>query len=341
MAPVRLRRSDLSRPGYTRRRSGSGFRFLDVDGSSLTDRDEVARVKALVIPPAWRDVWISPYPNGHIQAVGTDDAGRRQYRYHDVWRQKRDAEKHDRVLEVARRLPKLRQTVERHLAHRTLDRERVLAAGVRLLELGLFRIGGEVYAAENGSFGLTTIRKKHVRLHRGTIHFQFPAKSGVQRTIEVRDDAVRRVVMSLRRHQDDEDDLLAYRSGGRWYDVKSEDVNDYLRDNAGVTLTAKDFRTWHATVLMAVELALAGDPPESGRARRKVVRSAVEGVAEYLGNTPAVARASYVDPRIVTAYENGRSIRPTLDRLGSADAGRLTALPAVERAVLRVLTPGR
>jgi len=246
MATVRLRRSDLSKPGYTRRRSGTGFRFLDADGRPLP-ADERARVKALVIPPAWRDVWISPHANGHIQAVGTDDAGRRQYRYHDVWREKRDEAKHDRVLEVARRLPKLRRTVARHLDHRELDRQRVLAAGVRLLELGLFRIGGEVYAAENGSFGLTTIRKKHVALQRGTIQFRYPAKSGIERTIEVRDDAVRRVVMALRRHQDDEDDLLAYRSGGRWYDVKSEDVNDYLRENSGVTLTAKDFRTWHAT----------------------------------------------------------------------------------------------
>ncbi|TQS41123.1 DNA topoisomerase IB [Cryptosporangium phraense] len=336
---MRLRRSDLSRPGYRRRKSGKGFTYFDVDGSRVTDPEALARVKALVIPPAWRDVWISPYSNGHIQAVGTDDAGRRQYRYHDVWREKRDAEKHDRVLEVARRLPKLRQTVDRHLEHRTLDRERVLAAGVRLLELGLFRIGGEVYAAENGSFGLTTIRKKHVTLRRGAIQFKFPAKSGVLRSIEVRDEAVRKVVLTLRRHQDDEDDLLAYRSGGRWYDVKSEDVNDYLRENAGVTLTAKDFRTWHATVLMAVELALAGDPPDAERARQKVIRGAVEDVAEYLGNTPTVARASYVDPRIITSYEAGKSIRPTLDRLGTADATELTALPAVERAVLRVLAP--
>lgn len=338
MASMRLRRSDLSGPGFTRRRSGTGFRYLDAEGAPLS-REDRARAKALVIPPAWRDVWISPHANGHIQAVGTDDAGRRQYRYHDVWRAKRDEEKHDRVLEVARRLPKLRRTVARHLEHRALDRERVLAAGVRLLELGLFRVGGEVYAAENGSFGLTTIRKKHVVLRNGGILFRFPAKSGVQRTIEVHDDAVRRVVRALRRHQDDEDDLLAYRSGGRWYDVKSEDVNDYLREHAGVTLTAKDFRTWHATVLMAVELALAGDPPDAERARGTVVRAAIEDVSDYLGNTPAVAKASYVDPRIITAYEEGRSIRPTLDRLGHGDPGVLAAQPAVETAVLRVLGP--
>ncbi|MFG1922176.1 DNA topoisomerase IB [Cryptosporangium sp. NPDC048952] len=336
MATVRLRRSDPSSPGYTRRRSGKGFRYLDASGASLAPED-VARIKALVIPPAWRDVWISPHANGHIQAVGTDDAGRRQYRYHDVWREKRDEAKHDRVLEVARRLPKLRRTVARHLDHRDLDRQRVLAAGVRLLELGLFRIGGEVYAAENGSFGLTTIRKKHVTLHNGAIQFQYPAKSGIERSIEVRDESVRRVVMSLRRHQKDEDDLLAYRSHGRWYDVKSDDVNDYLRENAGVTLTAKDFRTWHATVLMAVELALAGDPPDAQRARDKVVRAAIEDVSDYLGNTPTVARASYVDPRIITAYEEGRSIRPTIDRLGHDDPNVLAAKPAVETAVLRVL----
>jgi len=338
MASVRLRRSDLSRPGYTRRRSGKGFRYFGPDSAPLTDPDELARVKALVIPPAWRDVWISPHANGHIQAVGTDDAGRRQYRYHDVWREKRDAEKHDRVLEVARRLPRLRKTVARHLDHRGLDRERVLAAGVRLLELGLFRIGGEVYTEENGSFGLATIRKKHVSLRQGAILFCYPAKSGVQRTIEVRDEAVRKVVVALRRHQDEEDDLLAYRSGARWYDVKSSDINDYLRENAGVMLSAKDFRTWHATVLMAVELALAGDPPDAERARNKVVRAAIEDVAEYLGNTPTVARASYVDPRIITAYESGRSIRPTLDRLGKRDPDTLAAQPAVETAVLRVLT---
>jgi DNA topoisomerase IB len=337
MASVRLRRSDLSRPGLARRRSGAGFRYLDVDGSSVTDPEVRARINALAIPPAWRDVWIAPHPNGHIQAVGTDAAGRRQYRYHDAWRERRDAEKHDRVLEVARRLPRLRGAVDRHLRHRALDRDRVLAAGVRLLELGLFRVGGEEYTEENGSFGLATLRREHVGLSQGAIRFCYPAKSGLERRIEVRDDAVRKVIVSLRRAQHDGDDLLGYRSDGRWHDVKSTDINDYLRENAGVEMSAKDFRTWHATVLMAVRLALAGEPPHVDRTRRKVVKGAIEEVAEYLGNTPAVAERSYVDPRIVTAYEGGRTIRPSIDRLGRRDTDELAALPAVEKAVLRLL----
>ncbi|HEV2088224.1 MAG TPA: DNA topoisomerase IB, partial [Cryptosporangiaceae bacterium] len=300
MPRIRLRRSDPSRPGLTRRRYGRGFRYIDADGAPVTDPAVLERIRALAIPPAWRDVWICPDERGHIQAIGTDAAGRRQYRYHDAWRETRDAAKHDRVLEVAQRLPALRKTVERHLARPTLDRERVLATAVRLLDLGMFRIGSESYAEQNGTYGLATLRREHVCLRRGRIAFCYPAKSGQQRVVEIEDAKVRPVLAALRRIQHDGDELLAYRCGRQWCDVRSNEINDYLKEvSGGVEITAKDFRTWHATVLMAVHLAL-GPPAETERARRKVVRAALEEVAHYLGNTPAVAEASYVDPRIVT-----------------------------------------
>ena len=194
---VKLRRSDLSAPGYTRRRYGKGFRYLDADGAALDDPETVDRIKALVIPPAWRDVWISPDPRGHIQAVGTDAAGRRQYRYHDAWRERRDRAKHDRVLDVARRLPRLRATVDRHITGRGLGRERVLATGVRLLELGLFRVGGEEYAAENGTFGLATLRREHVSVRGEKTFFRYTAKGGIEREVEIVDRPTATVVRQL------------------------------------------------------------------------------------------------------------------------------------------------
>ncbi len=270
-----------------------------------------------------------------------DAAGRRQYRYHDAWRERRDAAKHDRVLEVARRLPALRKTVERHLDHRRLDRERVLAAAVRLLDLGMFRIGSESYAEQNGSYGLATLRREHVCLRRGRIAFCYPAKGGLERVVEIEDAKVRPVIAALRRVQQNGDELLAYRSGRQWCDVRSDEINDYLREvSGGVEVTAKDFRTWHATVLMAVRLALA-PAAEGERARRKVVRAALEEVAHYLGNTPAVAESSYVDPRVVARYDQGCTIRPTLDRLGISDTVAESVQPAIERAVLRLLRGDR
>jgi DNA topoisomerase IB len=339
-----LVRSEIIGPGIRRRRSGRGFRYLGPDGTRLTDAEALARIKALVIPPAWEDVWICPDPHGHIQAVGTDVAGRRQYRYHDRWRELRDREKFDRVLEFGRALPRVRTVVERHLDGRTLSRERVLAAAIRLIDLGFFRPGGDEYAAENGTYGLATIRREHVTCSRnGEITFEYLGKSGRYREQAVVDPEVFSVIRSLRlrRSQKDCDDLLVYRRGKRWHDVTAGDINDYLRELSGDDFTAKDFRTWHATVLAAVGLAVSVPAADSPAARKRAVARVVQEVAGYLGNTPAVARASYIDPRVITLYEQGVTIAPALADLGKGQAfGDAATHGRAERAVLGLLTSG-
>jgi DNA topoisomerase IB len=336
-----LVRSELSYPGIRRRRCGRGFRYFAADGTPLRDPGALARIKALVIPPAWEDVWICPVPDGHIQAVGTDAAGRRQYRYHDLWRQERDRAKHDRVLEFGRALPRVRAVVERHLQGRELSRERVLAAAVRLIDLGFFRPGGEEYAAENGTFGLATIRREHVTCRRDQLIFEYTGKSSKHREQAVADDTVCTVVRSLKRRRggDGRDELLAYRSGKRWHDVKASDINDYLRDIANGDFSAKDFRTWHATVLAAVGLAVSEPAAESETSRKRAVARVVSEVAGYLGNTPAVARASYIDPRVIELYENGITIAPALALLGKdRNFGEVATQGHAEKAVLKLLT---
>ena len=332
-----LVRSDVSRPGIRRRRCGRGFRYL-MDSSAVTDPETLARIKALVIPPAWEDVWICPEPNGHIQAVGTDSAGRRQYRYHDLWREQRDREKHDRVLGFGEALPQIRATVERHLAGSELSRERVLAAAIRLIDLGFFRSGGEEYASENGTYGLATIRREHVTCSQGQLLFEYPAKGAKDREQAVADDEVCAVVRSLKRRRGGGDELLAYRSGRVWRDVTAADINEYLREVGDGEFTVKDFRTWHATVLTAVGLAVSDIAATGQSARRRAVARVVREVADYLGNTPAVARASYIDPRIIELYERGITIERTLGELGAnRDFGELATRGAAEKAVLKML----
>jgi DNA topoisomerase IB len=341
---TKLLQADLTAPGLRRRRCGRGFRYFAEDGSPLSDGRELARIKALVIPPAWEDVWICPSPRGHIQAVGTDVAGRRQYLYHDLWRERRDQEKFDRVMEFGRALPRVRAVIERHLDGRGLCRERVLAAAIRLIDLGFFRPGGEEYAAENGSFGLATIRREHVTCRKGELSFEYTGKSGKHREQAVADETVCAVVRSLKRRRSGEvEDLLAYRSGTRWHNVSAADINDYLRDISGGDYTAKDFRTWHATVLAAVGLAVSQPAAtESPTARKRAVARVVQEVAGYLGNTPAVARASYIDPRVIALYEQGVTIAPALARLGEGqEFGDVATKGHAERAVLKLITsPG-
>ena len=323
---MRLRRVDCGSPGITRKRRGRGFAFYWADGSKVEDPDTLARIRALVLPPAWQDVWICPWPNGHVQALGTDAAGRRQYRYHDAWRLQRDAEKHERVLAVAARLPKARRLVAEDLAAPAVTRERALACAFRLLDLGFFRVGSEQYAEDNGTFGLATMRREHVSVHGDVVVFEYTAKSGKHRVQSVVDDDVRATIRTLlRRRNDPNPELLAYKVGSRWVDVKSHDINDYLRQVVGAEISAKDFRTWHATVLAARRLAEVGAPPKSDRARRKVVTAVVRDVADALGNTPAVCRASYIDGRLVDLWERGETIGPTRSR------------DEAERAVLELL----
>ncbi|MEV6848028.1 DNA topoisomerase IB [Actinoplanes sp. NPDC051411] len=304
---MRLRRSNPGRAGFGRRRSGSGFRYVDEHGKPLHDSDAVARIKALVIPPAWEDVWISPDPRGHIQAIGRDAAGRKQYLYHQAWRTRQDSKKFDHALEVATNLPKLRERLCDDLTGRGLARTRVLAAMVRLLDLGLLRVGGDESAqrAEDPSFGLTTLRPEHVRGKGGCVLLEFVGKSGIPHAVTVGDGEVCQVLRDLRRRRRGEDRLFAYWEGRRWHEVHADDVNDYLRD-AG--MTAKDFRTWHGTVAAASALADAGPQPTK-TARKKAVAAAMREVADKLGNTPAVARSAYVDPRVVDKFEDGEVAR--------------------------------
>ena len=335
---MRLRYSDPEEPGIRRRRYGQGFRYFRPDGTPLSDAAEIARIKQLVIPPAWRDVWICPSPDGHIQAVGVDAAGRRQYRYHDEWRRQRDAEKHDRVLEFAAVLPRIREITAAHLTQRGYTRERVLAAAVRLIDLGFFRSGGREYTEENGSYGLATVRREHVRCSRGKVTFEYPAKGAKEREQAVAEEMVCAVVRGLKRRTGGGEELLAHRVGRGWRNVQAADINEYLREISGGDFTAKDFRTWHATVLAAVGLAVSSRTSQSPAARRRAINRTVREVADYLGNTPAVARASYIDPRIIELYEQGETIAPALPELGAnVSFGELATKGKAEEAVRRLL----
>jgi DNA topoisomerase IB len=269
-----------------------------------------------VIPPAWEDVWICPQRDGHIQAVGTDSAGRRQYLYHDLWREQLDQQKHDRVLDFGAALPRVREVVIGHLAGAGLSRDRVLAAAIRLIDLGFFRPGGEEYAAENGTYGLATIRRDHVTCGRGQLVFDYTGKSAKHREQAIADAQVCAVIRSLKRRKDGGEGLLAYRSGPRWHDVSAADITEYLRELSGGEFSAKDFRTWHATVLAAVGLAISERAAATESGRKRAIARVIREMADYLGNTPAVARASYIDPRIIKLYEHGTTIAPSLGGLG-------------------------
>ncbi|RSS67493.1 DNA topoisomerase IB [Streptomyces sp. WAC06614] len=338
MADARLRTSDPSRPGWRRVRHGRGFRYLDTAGRPVTGEGR-DRVTALVIPPAWRDVWICPWPNGHIQAIGTDAAGRRQYLYHQRFRAQQEAAKHEHVRRVAAGLPRLREAIAEDLASRGLGRDRVLACAARLLDLGFFRVGGDRYVRDNDSYGLTTLLREHAACRRGEICLDFPAKSGREQTRALVDGPAFTVVRDLLRRRAPGDRLFAYWHGRAWHDVHAEDLNAYLRDRSGHDITAKDFRTWHATVLAAVALAVSQRAADgSPTVRRRAVARAVREVSAYLGNTPAVCRASYIDPVVVERFEAGRTIAADLGRLGEdARYGRPATQGAIERAVLRLL----
>jgi DNA topoisomerase I len=331
----RLRRIDCSGPGLTRRRRGRGFEYLDEAGRRITDPEVLARIKGLAIPPAWRDVWICPHRMGHIQATGTDAAGRKQYRYHDRWRERRDREKFDSMVEFARALPELRRRVERDLSSDGLGPERVLACAARLLDRGFFRIGSEDYAEENDTYGLATMRKRHATVNGELVVFDYESKGGDRRVQAIADSEVADLVRTLKRRRGGGDELLAFKRRGRWVDVKSADINCYLRSVTGGDFTAKDFRTWNATVLAAVALAVSGEASaRSKRARKRAITRAVRETARYLGNTPAVCRASYIDPRVFDRFEGGITIGGVLPELAEDASTWPDVQGAIEEAVL-------
>jgi DNA topoisomerase I len=331
----RLRTVSPRDPGWTRRRAGKGFFYLNEFGQPLAAED-VERCKQLVIPPAWQKVWICPAPNGHIQAVGTDDAGRRQYLYHPYWRLKRDQSKHDRVLTVAARLPTARRRVIKHLRMEGMPYERALAAAFRLLDLGFFRIGGEAYAEANNSYGLATIQKEHVSIQGHTVVFDYVAKSGQERYVALADNLVRAAVRDLLSRSDSGPELLAYEDSTGWHDINSTEINSYIKSVVGGEVSAKDFRTWHGTVIAEVSLAGAVERSRTLSARKRAVSTAMKEVAKYLGNTPTVARKSYVDPRVVDLFHDGVTIPPELAAT-DRELHDGTTHGKIERAVLEIL----
>ena len=338
---TRIRRSDCSGPGITRRGRGKGFEYRDEHGERIDEPELLARIRELGIPPAWRDVWICPDPHGHLQATGIDDAGRKQYLYHRLWRERRDAEKFEDMVRFARALPALRERVSADIEGDEATRERVLACALRLLDRGFFRIGSEEYA-EGRSFGLATMRREHVTLEAdGRMVFDYPAKSGRRRVQAVVDQQAAAIVAELKRRRAGSG-LLAYKERRRWRDLRSDDINDYLKEATGGDFSAKDFRTWNATVLAAVALAVAGEVAATQSGRKRAITRAIKEVAHYLGNTPAVCRASYIDPRVFDAYRGGLVIRPVLEQAAEVDRGELPIHHrAVEEAVLDLLERGR
>jgi DNA topoisomerase IB len=329
---VRLRRSSPDQRGWTRRRAGKGFVYLDDAGQRL-DADDAQRVKDLVIPPAWKDVWVCPWPNGHLQAVGTDDAGRRQYLYHPEWRTRRDSEKFQKMLSFGKALSKAREQVLLDLGTEGMTRERACAVAVRLLDLGYFRIGNDVYAEQNESFGLTTLERRHVRREGKALVFQFTGKSGVEHTITIDDVGAVEALEVMRKRRGSDQRLLAWKDGRTWRPVDSDMVNEYVGRTTSMEATAKDFRTWHATVIAAASLAGAGEATTK-TARKRAVVAAMKEVSEFLGNTPTLARSSYVDPQVIAAYEEGRTIEAAVKRRYKTADARQASL---ERAVLKLL----
>jgi DNA topoisomerase-1 len=329
-----LRHSTDRRPGITRRRSGRGFSYRDADGNVVRDRETLARIRSLAIPPAWTDVWICPYPNGHLQATGRDAKGRKQYRYHPRYRHGRDAAKFERLVAFANALPAIRSRVDEDLARPGLPKEKVLAAVVRLLELTLIRVGNEEYARLNRSFGLTTLRDRHADVEGSSIRFRFRGKSGRQHEVGLRD---RRLAAIVRKCRDlPGQELFQYVArDGEPIDVGSDDVNDYLRSIAP-DVTAKDFRTWAGTVLAFRALRALDRPATDGQAKKNVV-AAIRETAELLGNTPAVCRQAYVHPVVVDAYLDDRIRGALLHAAEESPTPPIGTTEAEEQAVVELL----
>jgi DNA topoisomerase IB len=319
-------------------RRGRGFGYVDEDGDAVEDAEVRERIGELAIPPAWTDVWICADPRGHIQATGYDDAGRKQYLYHDAWREHRDRQKFKEMEAFAQALPGVRERIGEDLARRGLVRERVLGCAVRLLDLGFFRIGSERYAAENETYGLATLKKRQLRIERGAAVFDYRAKGSVRHVQVIADRTVLPTLKALKARRGGGTELFAYRNGRGWRDVRSDDINEHVKELADAGFSAKDFRTWNATVLAAVALA-RHDPDELGKtARRRAVNEAVKQVAEYLSNTPSVCRSAYIDPRVIDRFDSGETIRPALDHeMNGTEPGEFPERERIEAAVLALI----
>jgi DNA topoisomerase-1 len=337
----RLRRADCSGPGLARRRSGRGFSYQDEAGRPITDRETLERVRGLAIPPAWRDVWICRDSLGHLQATGIDAAGRKQYLYHPRWREHRDRAKFERMTELGAILPRARRRIRRDLKGEELTRERVLAGAARLLDVGMFRIGSEEYADEEGGIGLATLQKENVSIRDQQALFDYLAKRGVHRVQVIEDPPAVQIVSELKRRRSGGTQLLAYRSGRRWHGIRSDEINEYLKERLGEEFSAKDFRTWNATVMAAVALGAAGRGQTSKTGRKRAMNQAVRAVAELLGNTPAVARRAYIDPRVFDRYLSGWTIAGALDRIPRLDPSDDRVRAQIESAVLDLLADRR
>lgn len=332
---VGLRHVGDQNPGICRVSSRKNFRYRDPAGRVVRDKETLARIKSLAIPPAWTDVWICPDPNGHLQATGRDGRRRKQFRYHPRWREIRDETKYARMIIFARVLPKIRHRVKKDMALNGLPRNKVLATVVRLLEVSLIRVGNEEYARENDSFGLTTMRNKHVDVNGSALRFHFRGKSGKWHDVDIRD---RHIAKIVERCQDlPGQELFQFMDDdGERRDVRSEDVNEYLREISGQDFTAKDFRTWAGTVLAAMALREFAKFDTKVQAKKNVV-AAIESVAEKLGNTPAVCRKCYIHPHVLDSYMDGTLVE-TLKRRAERQISRwLRGLPPEEAAVLGLL----
>jgi DNA topoisomerase-1 len=322
-------------PGYTRKKKGDDFEYFDTKGLPITDESRLLRIKRLAIPPAYTDVWICPAANGHLQATGRDARGRKQYRYHEKWREVRDESKYDRMLIFGAALPKIRERVEADLALPGLPKNKVLATIVSIMERTFIRVGNEEYARTNNSYGLTTMRNKHVDVKGAKVQFKFRGKSGVEHAVDIADRRLARIVKKVQDLPGQE--LFAYvDEDGAVHDIKSQDVNDYLREITGEDFTAKDFRTWAGTVLAAVALNHL-DVCETSKEAKKNVKNAINAVAKILGNTPAVCRKCYVHPAVLETYLSGSMIEGLKRKTEEALAQNLPDLRSVEAAVMTFL----
>jgi DNA topoisomerase-1 len=336
---ARLRRADCSGPGIRRRRRGKGFEYIDEEGRRVGEPSVVERIRELAIPPAWEEVWICPYPTGHIQATGTDAAGRKQYRYHDRWRERRDQEKFESMVRFATALPDLRERVAEDLALEGMPKDKAVACAMRLMDRGFFRIGSEDYAEENDTYGIATMGKRHVTVSGDEISFDYEAKGSQRREQAVADPVVADVVRALKKRRGGGEELLAYKADGRWRDLKSADINEYVKEAADSEFSAKDFRTWSGTVLAAQALAASAMIAAEGTktARKQAKARAIKEVAHYLANTPAVARSSYIDPRIFDRFDGGLTIAGVLTELAEGGDDQADTQRIVEEGVLDLI----